>query len=68
MFTKLVFNFKESTDLNETFDPVLNNKIQDEKGTDETKGYLRKGYIIRLNSWDMYHGLKILCPYHDSNR
>ena len=27
MFTKLVFNFKESTDLNETFDPVLNNKI-----------------------------------------
>ena len=28
-FTKLVFNFKESIDLSETFDPVLNNKLQD---------------------------------------
>ena len=27
MFTKLVFNFNESTDLNEAFDPVLHNKI-----------------------------------------
>ena len=27
MFTKLVFNFKKSTDFNETFDPILNNKI-----------------------------------------